>query len=140
VKTYQTYQGLWGHNKKCKPVAVAIMPESVLLEKVDNLNVIIQELSKILNVNDGDITEKNTDDIIVSNMNEVDGGDEVVLLDCNKKSFICVPCGYSTCRKSNFKKHCSTITHKEHLNPVAVIEGFHKCKNCDMTYKSYQGL
>ena len=58
----------------------------------------------------------------------------------NKKSFICVPCGYSSCRKSNFKKHCSTITHKEQLNPVAVIEGFHKCKNCDMTYKSYQGL
>ena len=140
VKTYQTYQGLWGHNKKCKPVVVAIMPESVLLEKVDNLNVIIQELSKILHINDGDITEKNTDDIIVSNMNEVDGGDEVVLLDCNKKSFICVPCGYSSCRKSNFKKHCSTITHKEQLNPVAVIEGFHKCKNCDMTYKSYQGL
>lgn len=44
VKTYKTYQRLWGHNKKCKPTAVAIMPESLLVEKIDNLKVIIQEL------------------------------------------------------------------------------------------------
>ena len=142
VKTYKSNQGLWGHNKKCKspdskPDSTPIkLSETDLLAKIDNLNVIIQELSQILHVNDGDITEENIDG--VSNVNS--SGVELVSLDDNKNSFTCVPCGYSSCRKFNFKKHCSTKIHKDTISPVAVIEGLYKCKNCDMTYKSNQGL
>ena len=142
VKTYKSNQGLWGHNKKCKapdskPDSTPIkLSETDLLAKVDNLNVIIQELSQILYVNDGDITEGNIDG--ASNMNS--SGVELVVLNDNKNSFTCVPCGYSSCRKSNFKKHCSTKIHEDTINPDAVIEGEYKCKNCNMTYKSNQGL
>jgi hypothetical protein len=87
-------------------------------------------------VNDGDITEENIDG--ASNMNS--SGVESVVLNDNKNSFTCVPCGYSSCRKSNFKKHCSTKIHEDTINPDAVIEGEYKCKNCVMTYKSNQGL
>ena len=47
VKSYKSYQGLWAHNKKCKPVAVAVaVPETDLHAKIDNLERIILGMAK----------------------------------------------------------------------------------------------
>jgi hypothetical protein len=119
VKTYKSNPGLWAHNKKCKPATVIVaIPEIDLPAKIDNLKVIIQKLSKILHVNDADITEENIDEPIVSIMN-----DEVVLLDGNKSPFICVPCGHPCKSKSNLTKHQTSKKHKDKIeNPDAVVE------------------
>ena len=137
VKTYKGNPGLWAHNKKCKPATVIVaVPETDLPAKIDNLKVIIQKLSKILQVNDADITEEHIDEPIVSIMN-----DEVILLDGNKRPFICVPCGYPCKSKSHLIKHETTKKHIDKIeNPDAVVEGGFKCKNCDKIYKSNPGL
>ena len=133
---YKSNQGLWSHNKKCKPDAVIVaVSETDIPAKIDNLKVIIQKLSKVLEVNDGDITEETIDEPVVS-MN-----DEVVVLEGHKSPFICLPCGYPCKRKTHRTKHQTSKKHKDKIeNPDAVVEGGFKCKNCDSIYKSNQRL
>ena len=133
---YKSNQGLWSHNKKCKPDAVIVaVPETDIPTKIDNLKVIIQKLSKVLEVNDCDITEETIDEPVVS-MN-----DEVVVLEGHKSPFICLPCGYPCKRKTHRTKHQTSKKHKDKIeNPDAVVEVEFKCKNCDKTYKSNPGL
>ena len=134
VKTYKSNPGLWAHNKKCKPAnAIVAVSETDLPAKIDNLKVIIQKLSNILQVNVADITEEHIDEPTVSIMDDV--------VDGNKNSFICVPCGYPCRCKSHLTKHETSKKHKNKIeNPDAVVEGDFKCKNCDKIYKSNPGL
>ena len=54
---------------------------------------------------------------------------------------LCIPCGYSCCKKSHLVKHFSSKKHMDKIqNPDAVIVGRLKCPNCDKMYKSKQGL
>ena len=47
VKSYKSYQGLWAHNKKCKPIAVVVaVPETDLHAKINNLERIILGMAK----------------------------------------------------------------------------------------------
>ena len=51
VKSYKSYQGLWAQNKKCKPVAVALVvevPETDLHAKIDNLERVIEQLTVLV--------------------------------------------------------------------------------------------
>lgn len=59
VKTYKSNQGLWAHNRKCKPaiVAVPIPPETDLHAEIVNLKVMIVELTK--NLQSTSITNNN---------------------------------------------------------------------------------
>ena len=68
VKTYKSNQGLWAHNKKCKPVVVAAaVPETDLREEINNLKVMIIELAK----NQQPTTINNSIDNSINNTNYI---------------------------------------------------------------------
>ena len=43
--TYKSNQGLWAHNKKCKPAVVAEVPGTDLRAKIDNLERVIIDMT-----------------------------------------------------------------------------------------------
>ena len=53
-------------------------------------------------------------------------------------TYNCVTCNYTTTKKGDYKKHCSTIKHMK-LNSKEIIQNQFVC-NCGKGYKSRQGL
>ena len=73
VKTYKSNQGLWAHNKKCKPTIVVVAipdivpPETDLHAKIDNLERVIDQLTVL--VKNQQPTTINNNDNSVNNIN-----------------------------------------------------------------------
>jgi aryl carrier-like protein len=54
--------------------------------------------------------------------------------------YCCIPCNHFCSVKSNLTKHLTTKKHIDKIQNTEVVVGDFKCKFCDKTYKSNQGL
>ena len=58
----------------------------------------------------------------------------------NAKKYICEPCHYNSCNKTDYMRHVNTIKHKNNTLATTLDNKNYICENCEKSYNDRTGL